>query len=67
MPYFASFMMSANDLPMLTHVGHSVAVNPDRRLQIFAKAAGWKILDFKKREIRRRNKAKKKADAAKQA
>jgi len=58
---------SANDLPMLTHVGHSVAVNPDRRLQIFAKAAGWKILDFKKREIRRRNKAKKKADAARAA
>jgi HAD superfamily hydrolase (TIGR01490 family) len=55
---------SANDLPMLSHVGHPVAVNPDGRLTTFAKAAGWKILDFKKREIRRRNKAKKKADAA---
>ena len=54
---------SANDLPMLTHVGHPVAVNPDKTLTRYAKAAGWKILDFKKREIRRRNKAKRKAEA----
>jgi len=52
---------SANDLPMLTHVGHPVAINPDKSLQRYAKAAGWKILDFKKREIRRRNKANKKS------
>jgi HAD superfamily hydrolase (TIGR01490 family) len=54
---------SANDLPMLTHVGHPVAINPDAKLQTYAKAAGWKILDFKKREIRARNKAKKKSAA----
>ncbi len=43
---------SYNDLPMLTHVGHPVAVNPDKVLKTHAKAAGWKILDFKKRELR---------------
>jgi HAD superfamily hydrolase (TIGR01490 family) len=43
---------SVNDLPMLTHVGHPVAINPDKFLRTHAKAAGWKILDFKKRELR---------------
>ena len=52
---------SANDLPMLTHVGHPVAVNPDKTLARYAKAAGWKVLDFKKREIKKRNKSQKKA------
>jgi HAD superfamily hydrolase (TIGR01490 family) len=52
---------SANDLPMLTHVGHPVVVNPDKALTRYAKAAGWKILDFKKREIKKRNRAVKRA------
>ena len=43
---------SYNDLPLLTHVGHPVAVNPDKVLKTHAEAAGWKILDFKKRELR---------------
>jgi HAD superfamily hydrolase (TIGR01490 family) len=43
---------SHNDLPMLTHVGHPVAINPDKILKTHAEAAGWKILDFKKRELR---------------
>ena len=43
---------SVNDLPMLTAVGHAIAVNPDKSLVKYAKAAGWKILDFKKRELR---------------
>lgn len=43
---------SVNDLPMLTAVGHAIAVNPDKELTRYAKAAGWKILDFKKRELR---------------
>lgn len=43
---------SHNDLPMLTHVGHPIAVNPDKILKTHALAAGWKILDFKKRELR---------------
>jgi len=43
---------SHNDLPMLTLVGHPVAVNPDKLLKIYAKAAGWKIYDFKRKELR---------------
>ncbi|MEY4367357.1 MAG: hypothetical protein RLZ28_772 [Actinomycetota bacterium] len=43
---------SHNDLPMLTLVRHPVAVNPDKILAVHAKAAGWRILDFKKRELR---------------
>jgi HAD superfamily hydrolase (TIGR01490 family) len=44
---------SHNDLHMLARVGHPVAVNPDKILTKHAKAAGWKILDFKKRELKR--------------
>ncbi len=58
---------SFNDLPMLSRVGHPVVVNPDKQLEKYAKLTGWKILDFKKREIRRRNKAKRKAAEAAQA
>ncbi len=43
---------SHNDLYMLTRVGHPVAVNPDKTLERYAKAAHWKILDFKKRELK---------------
>lgn len=43
---------SKNDLPMLTLVGHAIAVNPDAILKVHAKAAGWPILDFKKRELK---------------
>jgi HAD superfamily hydrolase (TIGR01490 family) len=48
---------SVNDLPMLTAVGSAVAVNPDKQLKVYAKAAGWPILDFKKRELRVNKKA----------
>jgi HAD superfamily hydrolase (TIGR01490 family) len=43
---------SHNDLPMLTAVGHPVAVNPDKILTRYAKAADWPIYDFKKRELK---------------
>lgn len=43
---------SQNDLPMLTLVGNAVAVNPDLVLRRHALAAGWPILDFKKRELK---------------
>jgi HAD superfamily hydrolase (TIGR01490 family) len=43
---------SQNDLPMLTLVGNAVAVNPDKVLAVHARAAGWPILDFKKRELK---------------
>ena len=35
---------SANDIPMLSTVGHPVAVNPDRALRAHARANGWQIL-----------------------
>lgn len=43
---------SHNDLWMLTRVGHPVAINPDKVLLKYARAAGWKVLDFKRRELR---------------
>ena len=43
---------SQNDLPMLTAVGHPVAVNPDKILTRYAKAADWPIYYFKKRELK---------------
>lgn len=43
---------SVNDLPMLTLVGHAVAVNPDVTLKVHARAADWPILEFKKRALK---------------
>lgn len=34
---------SMNDIPMLSRVGHPVAVNPDRGLRAYARAHGWTI------------------------
>lgn len=36
---------SINDLPLLSRVGHPVAVNPDAQLQRHALARGWRVLD----------------------
>jgi HAD superfamily hydrolase (TIGR01490 family) len=38
---------SINDLPMLTAVGHPVAVNPDSALRAEARRHGWPIRDFR--------------------
>ena len=38
---------SANDLPMLTAVGHPVAVNPDVTLKRIARENGWPVRDFR--------------------
>ncbi|NAZ78137.1 HAD-IB family hydrolase [Kineococcus sp. T13] len=38
---------SANDLPLLSMVGHPVAVNPDRTLRRHAAAHGWPVLEFR--------------------
>ncbi|NBU23021.1 MAG: HAD-IB family hydrolase [Actinobacteria bacterium] len=46
---------SANDLPLLSLVGHAVAVNPDKVLCRYAEAAGWQVLKFKKRDLRKRS------------
>ncbi len=38
---------SANDVPMLSSVGHAVAVNPDRDLREQAREMGWDVRDFR--------------------
>ncbi|HEU5034918.1 MAG TPA: HAD-IB family hydrolase [Mycobacteriales bacterium] len=38
---------SLNDLPMLSLVGHAVAVNPDSDLKRAARERGWEIRDFR--------------------
>lgn len=37
---------SVTDLPMLSAVGHPVAVNPDRELRVAARERGWETVDF---------------------
>ena len=39
---------SITDLPMLSTVGHPVAVNPDRDLRKEAEERGWQIRDFRR-------------------
>ena len=43
----AAYSDSANDLPMLSLVGHPVAVNPDTDLKRIAREKGWEIRDFR--------------------
>jgi phosphoserine phosphatase len=40
---------SASDLPMLSAVGHPVAVNPDGRLERHARSHGWPVVVFSQR------------------
>jgi HAD superfamily hydrolase (TIGR01490 family) len=50
----AAYSDSANDIPMLSMVGHPCAVNPDRALRVHAREHGWRIHDYRGR---RRNTA----------
>jgi HAD superfamily hydrolase (TIGR01490 family) len=43
----SAYSDSANDVPMLSLVGHPVAVNPDAKLRRHAKAMGWRIYDYR--------------------
>lgn len=43
----AAYSDSANDIPMLSLVGHPIAVNPDARLRRHARALGWRIYDYR--------------------
>ena len=43
----SAYSDSVNDLPMLSLVGHPVAVNPDAQLRRHARANGWEIRDFR--------------------
>jgi HAD superfamily hydrolase (TIGR01490 family) len=38
---------SANDLPMMSLVGHAVAINPDSELREHARKHDWPVLDFR--------------------
>lgn len=40
---------SMNDVPILSQVGHPVAINPDRRLRRHARAVGWPVQEFRGR------------------
>lgn len=43
----SAYSDSANDIPMLSMVGHPVAVNPDADLRREARRRGWEIRDFR--------------------
>jgi phosphoserine phosphatase len=43
----AAYSDSANDIPLLSLVGHPCAVNPDWRLRAHARAQGWQIRDYR--------------------
>ncbi|MFD7922963.1 HAD family hydrolase [Streptomyces sp. NPDC059740] len=43
----AAYSDSANDIPMLSLVGHPYAVNPDSRLRRHAREHGWRLRDYR--------------------
>lgn len=43
----AAYSDSVNDLPMLSLVGDPCAINPDAKLRAHARAAGWRIHDYR--------------------
>jgi HAD superfamily hydrolase (TIGR01490 family) len=43
----SAYSDSVNDIPMLSAVGHAVAVNPDSALRAEARRRGWEIRDFR--------------------
>ncbi|ETK34488.1 HAD-IB family hydrolase [Microbispora corallina] len=43
----SAYSDSANDLPMLSLVGHPYAVNPDSELREFAREREWEVRDFR--------------------
>ena len=43
----SAYSDSSNDIPMLTLVGHPVAVNPDSRLRGYAREHAWPIRDYR--------------------
>lgn len=43
----SAYSDSANDLPLLSLVGHATAINPDAELREFAQENSWDIKDFR--------------------
>ena len=44
----AAYSDSANDIPMLSLVGHPCAINPDAALREHARAHGWRVGDYRR-------------------
>nr|WP_184711967.1 HAD-IB family hydrolase [Streptosporangium saharense] len=43
----SAYSDSANDLPLLSLVGHATAINPDAELREYARENGWDVRDFR--------------------
>jgi HAD superfamily hydrolase (TIGR01490 family) len=43
----AAYSDSANDIPLLSLVGHPYAINPDAGLRRHARAEGWRLRDYR--------------------
>lgn len=43
----AAYSDSANDIPLLSLVGHPCAINPDRTLRQHAREHGWRVRDYR--------------------
>jgi len=43
----SAYSESANDIPMLSLVGHPCAINPDARLRAHAREHGWRVRDYR--------------------
>ena len=48
----AAYSDSANDLPMLSLVGHPCVVNPDAALRRHAREQGWQVRDYRRAAAR---------------
>ena len=43
----SAYSDSANDIPLLSLVGHPCAINPDSRLRAHAREHGWRVRDYR--------------------
>jgi HAD superfamily hydrolase (TIGR01490 family) len=43
----SAYSDSANDIPLLSLVGHPCAINPDGRLRAHAREHGWRVRDYR--------------------
>ncbi|WP_158920356.1 HAD family phosphatase [Streptomyces sp. NBRC 109706] len=44
----AAYSDSANDIPLLSLVGHPYAINPDSQLRAHAREMGWRLRDYRR-------------------
>jgi HAD superfamily hydrolase (TIGR01490 family) len=43
----SAYSDSANDIPLLSMVGHPFAINPDAKLRAYARERGWRVRDYR--------------------